>query len=293
MASSSQSKALSATLLSLALTMSFFLSECHAKSSIHHVLRRFGNVVVSPPHKHKPPFKPGPWKEAHATFYEGGAGTYGGACGYADVVKLGYGENTAALSSVLFNNGQKCGSCYEIKCFNSTQWCKPGEQSLIVTATDHCPADNNGGWCDPPREHFDLTKSGFLQIAEYKAGIVPIRYRQVPCQKQGGIRFEITGNPYFNLVSITNVGGSGDVMSVEVKGDDELRWSPLTRNWGQKWQSNSKLIGEGLTFRVRTSDGKTTTAWNVVPKNWQFGQSFVSQKNFRGMPLDTNNGPNP
>ncbi|XVE96571.1 hypothetical protein REPUB_Repub02eG0234200 [Reevesia pubescens] len=177
-----------------------------------------------------------------------------------------YGLNTAALSNTLFNNGTTCGACFEIKCINSPEGCKPGQASLIVTARDHCPPNNNlpsdnGGWHNEPRQHFDLAKPAFLQIAEEKAGIIPVQYRRVPCMKQGGIRFTITGNPYFNLVSISNVGGAGD-----------------------EWQNNAMLIGEDLSFRVTTSDGKTTTAWYIVPKNWQFGLTFESRKNFKGIP---------
>ncbi|XWS55900.1 hypothetical protein CRYUN_Cryun09bG0039700 [Craigia yunnanensis] len=291
-------KALSGTktlLLLAVIIITMLLPECHADdpsektSWIHHVVRRVGNRVVSPKRRDgKPPFKPGPWMQAHATFYEGGSETFGGACGYEDVEKMGYGLNTAALSKALFNSGQKCGACFEIKCINSPESCKPGQPTLIVTATDHCPPNynlpsDNGGWCNEPRQHFDLAKPAYLQIAEYKGGIVPIQYRRVPCKKQGGIRFTITGNPYFNLVLVSNVGGAGDVISVEVKGDDKLRWTTLRRNWVQKWETNAMLVGEDLTFRVRTSDGKTSTSWHVVPQNWQFGQTFESPKNFKGL----------
>ncbi|KAM5559680.1 expansin-A9-like [Rosa sericea] len=233
---------------------------------------------------HRPRFATGPWKHAHATFYEGGSGTFGGACGYEDVVKEGYGLDTAALSNALFNNGQACGSCYEIKCVDNPQWCKPRQESLFVTATNNCPPNNqqsadNGGWCNPPREHFDIAKPSFSKIAEYKAGITPVMYRRVPCQKQGGIKFTITGNPYFNQVLVWNVAGAGDVTSVKVKGHRNLKWTPLKRLWGQKWVTDQKMVGEKLTFRVRTSDGRSSTSWHIVPNDWQFGQTFQG-KNF-------------
>ncbi|KAL6500871.1 Expansin-A9 [Orobanche hederae] len=223
--------------------------------------------------------KPNPWKYAHATFYGGadGSETFGGACGYDEgQVKEMYGFNTTALSTVLFNDGKTCGACYEIKCVKGNKWCK-GQESIFVTATNFCPPT---GWCSAPNQHFDLSQPAFLQIAEYKAGIVPIQYRRVPCKKQGGIRFTITGNPYFNLVTVTNVGGAGDVTKLEVRGGGSLLWTELGRNWGQKWETNAKLVGQDLSFRVTTSDGRILTMRNVVPKNWQFGQTFEG-RNFR------------
>ncbi|KAK7284986.1 hypothetical protein RJT34_19741 [Clitoria ternatea] len=234
---------------------------------------------------HRPLFTAGPWNHAHATFYEGGSGTFGGACGYEDVVKQGYGLDTAAVSTVMFKKGETCGACYEIKCVNSPQWCKPGQPSIHVTATNLCPpnyyqSSDNGGWCNPPRQHFDLAKPAYLKIAAYKAGIVPIHYRRIPCKKHGGIRFTITGNPYFNLVNVWNVGGAGVVTGVQVKGDHKMKhWREMKRNWGQRWETSAMLVGERLTFRVRASDGRYSTSVRVVPKNWRFGQTFEG-KNF-------------
>ncbi|TVU30587.1 hypothetical protein EJB05_22217, partial [Eragrostis curvula] len=221
-----------------------------------------------------------------ATFYGGGdaTGTMGGSCGYGNLYATGYGRYTAALSSALYNNGWSCGQCYNIMCDSqSSRWCRQGA-SVTVTATNFCPPNyalpaNSGGWCNPPRAHFDMSQPAWETIGIYQGGIIPVNFQRVSCVRQGGVRFTIKGFNYYELVLITNVGGSGSVASAWVKGSNTNQ-VPMSRNWGANWQSLAGIAGQALTFGVTTSGGQTIIFQNVVPSNWQFGTTFASNEQF-------------
>ncbi|KAL5102233.1 hypothetical protein RYX36_006560, partial [Vicia faba] len=57
-----------------------------------------------------------------------------------------------------------------------SRWCEAS--TIVVTATNFGPPNSNGGWCNPPLQHFDMAEPAFHQIAQYKAGIVPIAFRR-------------------------------------------------------------------------------------------------------------------
>ncbi|XP_021765460.1 expansin-A7-like [Chenopodium quinoa] len=234
-----------------------------------------------------PVYKPSTdWNYAHATFYgdESVSETMGGACGYGNLYDNGYGIATAAVSSVMFNNGEICGACYEIKCIES-KWCYKDGPIIKITATNLCPPNwyqsaDDGGWCNPPRSHFDLSKLMFMKIAEWTAGIVPVQYRRVPCVRQGGIRYQFQGNPYWLLVYVMNVGGSGDVEKMWVKGSKSTDWICMTRNWGASFQVFSELGGQSLSFKVKNGAGHTLVDYDVAPAYWSTSQTYEGKINF-------------
>ncbi|KAG8645466.1 expansin-A13 [Manihot esculenta] len=223
------------------------------------------------------------WQPAHATYYAASdpRDTVGGACGYGDLGKAGYGKATVGLSEALFERGQICGACFELRCVEDLRWCIPGT-SVIVTVTNFCAPNygftsDGGGHCNPPNKHFVLPIESYEKIAIWKAGNMPIQYRRIKCRKDGGIRFTISGSSIFISVMISNVAGAGDITAMKIKGS-RTGWLQMGRNWGQNWHINADLKNQPLSFEVTNSDGITITSYNVAPKGWSFGQSFEGKQ---------------
>ena len=61
-------------------------------------------------------------------------------------------------------------------------------------STNPCPPGSTGGWCDPPKHHFDLWYPAHSTLACREAGVAMVYYRRVDCRKGGGIRFTVGGN---------------------------------------------------------------------------------------------------
>ncbi|BBN02842.1 expansin [Marchantia polymorpha subsp. ruderalis] len=226
------------------------------------------------------------WMSAKATFYGGqdASGTMNGGCGYANPFTLGYGAQTAALSNALFNKGLTCGACFEIKCAITAtayakQWCYANSPSIYITATNLCPQGSYGGWCNGANLHFDLAYAAFTKLARENAGVIPVNYRRTPCKKSGGIKFQLNGNTYWNLVLIYNVGGGGNVAAAAIKGS-RSNFYTMNQNWGMNWESYSNLVGQALTFKITLGNGRSATFYNVAPAGWRFGQTYQAAYNF-------------
>ena len=140
-----------------------------------------------------------------------------------------------------------------------------------------------GGWCNPPRPHFDMAQPAWEKIGVYRGGIIPVIYQRVPCVKKGGVRFTVSGHDYFQLVLPTNVAAAGSVRAMDVLGSKSKagEWMAMAHNWGANWHSLKYLNGQALSFRVTITDGQTLVFSNVVRASWRFGQTFASNLQFK------------
>jgi hypothetical protein len=72
-------------------------------------------------------------------------------------------------------------------------FCKPGV-TVTVTATNFCPPNyelpsDNGGWCNPPRPHFDMAQPAWEKIGVYRGGIIPVMYKRCELMEIKGFGF--------------------------------------------------------------------------------------------------------
>ncbi|MFD8493131.1 RlpA-like double-psi beta-barrel domain-containing protein [Amycolatopsis sp. NPDC059657] len=212
---------------------------------------------------------------AHATFY---TGDEGGACGFGNWQATHPGELSTAVSKVLFKDGASCGTLLKVQCVTSSS-CLPGSPVITVRVTNFCPPNpslpsDNGGWCNPPREHLDLSEKAFLKIAQRKAGIVPITYSEADADGHSPLRFTIKGNPDFNQVLVDS-NSRWSTQAVWIKGS-KTEWLPMSRDWGMNWASGKVLTGQALSFKVVDTHGRTVIRDNVFPAGWKFGQTATA-----------------
>uniref|UniRef100_A0A6N2LZC7 Expansin n=1 Tax=Salix viminalis TaxID=40686 RepID=A0A6N2LZC7_SALVM len=79
-----------------------------------------------------------------------------------------YGMATVGLSESMFERGEICGACFELKCVDDLRWCIPGT-SIIVSVTNFCAPNygftsDGGGKCNPPNKHFVLPIEAFEKM---------------------------------------------------------------------------------------------------------------------------------
>uniref|UniRef100_A0A7I4FF82 Expansin-like EG45 domain-containing protein n=1 Tax=Physcomitrium patens TaxID=3218 RepID=A0A7I4FF82_PHYPA len=162
------------------------------------------------------------WLPGHATWYGDpyGEGSSGGACGYTELAGTPYGLSVGAGSAVIYQNGQGCGECYEVKCTYPS--CKPTPSRIVIT--DFCPG---GTFCSTGEPAFDLSGMAMTNMAlpgrdqELRnLGLYEIQYRRVPCYYPNqNVAFKVDpgSTPFWLSFTIEYQGGPGDIESVAIR----------------------------------------------------------------------------
>ncbi|TXG62608.1 hypothetical protein EZV62_009602 [Acer yangbiense] len=229
------------------------------------------------------------WSPAGATWYgpPTGAGSDGGACGYQDAVEQApFSSLVSAGGPSLFNSGNGCGACYQVKCMKNVNGAC-SENPVRVVITDECPG------CVSESVHFDLSGTAFGAMAASgqanqlrNAGVLQIQYRRVECDYSGtNVVFVVDSgsNPYYFAVLIKFVEGDGNLAAVDLQQTSQSNtWLPMQHSWGAVWKLNSgSALAAPFSLRLTAAvSGETIVANNVIPAGWQAGQTYPSLVNF-------------
>ena len=138
----------------------------------------------------------------------------GGSCGFG-VPKI-YG---AAPNDDFYNNGEKCGICYELVGPNGV---------LYFMVDSHCPVKGNEASCSGDMLHFDLHKNGFKTIVGEGLGRLNVTFRMVACNHEGNIIVKTkneTSQYYFGFIVMNHVIGLKKVYY----SFDKKNWTGLER----------------------------------------------------------------
>ncbi|KAK9757808.1 hypothetical protein RND81_01G187400 [Saponaria officinalis] len=228
------------------------------------------------------------WSVGAATWYgaSNGAGSDGGACGFRDAVgKPPYSGMISAGGPSIYDMGQGCGVCYQVKC-TENEACSG--DAVRITITDECPG------CTKEAAHFDLSGSAFGALAKpgladqlRNAGVLyHLQYKMVKCDYPGVtvvLRVDPGSNPYYFATSIEYADGTG-IEKVELQPQSSDGWLSMYESFGATWAINS---GDVLQppFSIRLTEKvslNTLILTNVIPLGWQPGQTYRSHVNFNG-----------
>lgn len=225
------------------------------------------------------------WTPGHATWYGDpyGEGSSGGACGYTELAGTPYGLSVAAGSAIIFQNGQGCGQCYDVKC--SYPSCK--QEPTRVVITDSCPG---GTYCSTGEPAFDLSGMAMSNMAlpgrdaELRnLGLYDIQYKRVPCYYPNqNIAFKVDpgSSPFWLSFTVEYQGGPGDIQSVEVRQAGSSEFQPVQHNWGANYML---ICYSGQPFRgpydvkiTAKLNGHVVVAEHVIPEYFLPGGLYES-----------------
>ncbi|ORX85141.1 hypothetical protein BCR32DRAFT_229961 [Anaeromyces robustus] len=158
-----------------------------------------------------------------------------------------------------YDNYLSCGECYELEITQEDGSLYPEKQrrseNIIAQIVDSCPCSANAKWCcgsgiDHCNEidfkygcpipedsvHFDLSDIAMARLQTNDPnggmveGVIPIRYKRVPCPVKGNIYIRILpgANQWYFAINVVNVANMGSLVAVEVLRNG--KWAPLARD---------------------------------------------------------------
>ncbi|XP_004511738.1 expansin-like B1 [Cicer arietinum] len=220
---------------------------------------------------------------SRATYY-GSPDCYGnprGACGYGDYGQTVNDGNVAGVSW-LWKNGSGCGACYQVRC-KIPQLCD--ENGAYVIVTDYGVGDRTD-FIMSPRGYSKLGKNGDASVELFKYGVVDVEYKRVPCKYNGyNVLLKVhdrSKNPHYLAILVLYVGGTNDVIAVQLWQEDCQEWRTMRRAFGTVFDAENPPRGEiKLRFQVSGSAGLSwVESKNVISSDWQAGAVYDSEIQF-------------
>ncbi|KAF2269510.1 putative swollenin [Lojkania enalia] len=158
-----------------------------------------------------------------------------------------------------WDNYLSCGECFElIRTKPDGSDYAAGEAGytdpIVLEIVDSCPCSANSKWCCGPGVdhcgeidfkygcplpedsiHLDLSDIAMGRLqgnGSMNDGVIPTRYRRVPCPKPGNIYLWMRGggSSYYFALTAVNAAGIGSIISIDVKGRESTTWTPLERD---------------------------------------------------------------
>ncbi|KAL9231881.1 hypothetical protein vseg_007044 [Gypsophila vaccaria] len=200
-----------------------------------------------------------------------------GSCGYGGV----YGSHIAAARQNIYENGQGCGACYQIRCENSAVCSKKGTN--IVVTDIHNAKDNATDFVLSSRAFRAMALPGKDKLL-LGLGIVDVEYKRVPCVYRGhnlSIQVEAYSKPpNYLAIKILYQGGQTRILGAEVIGDDKFNptWVSMSHNYGAVFDTSSAPKG-ALEFRFIIASGFDAQYFytnRIIPAKWAPGVVYNS-----------------
>eukprot|EP00833_Pecoramyces_ruminatium_P014713 jgi/Orpsp1_1/1188745/evm.model.d7180000066909.1 len=175
--------------------------------------------------------------------------TEGGSCGFG-VPKI-YG---AAPNEAFYNDGEKCGICYEMVGPNGV---------LFFMVDSHCPVKGNEKSCSGDMLHFDLHRNGFRTIIDDEIGRTNVTFRMVSCDHKSNMilktKKEVTKYYFSFVILYHNIGLKKIYFSY-----DKETWTGLEREGNYNhWTINNVNLPLYLQFESISGE-KVQTVINEI-----------------------------